>query len=60
MRNVARSPGLDHPGLVRRTQHVRRKRGWDRSDPCTVHKAVHGQQARPTELLAAGWAINTG
>ena len=44
--------------------HVRKKRKWDKSDPCKEHKTVPGgmriQWARAIGLLAAQWGINTG
>ena len=60
MGNVVKHPGLAHPGLVRRKHPVHGKRRSDSSDPFKAHKTVHHQEARATELLAAGWGINTG
>ena len=59
MGNVASRLGLDHPGLVRRTHHVREKRGWDRSDLCKTQKKDHRQEVHATRLPAPWWGMNT-
>ena len=64
MGNVACCPGLDHPVLVKRMQHVRGKMGRDRSDPCKEAKTVPGQMrilsADASGFAGSPWGISTG
>ena len=64
MGNVARRPGQDHLGLVKRTHRERDTRTWDRRDLCKEHETVPGWMSilwtRATGLLAARWGINRG